>query len=194
MLSLTLPLESDVTTDQMTINAHADLTRTYLGNVVMGRAITNGRIQIDATTQNLNLTGHAALSSLPSDVSYFMDFRALAPTEVAEKAHVITHITPATAIASGFAVGDHFYGNAELQTDYTRLANNTGKVELALNLTPAKFSSRYGTRPQGARRRFRLNWRWWMGISRPSTNCWRQAPIWMYADRPACAPTARLNC
>lgn len=139
MLSLTLPLESDVTTDQMTINAHADLTRTYLGNVVMGRAITNGRIQIDATTQNLNLTGHAALSSLPSDVSYFMDFRALAPTEVAEKAHVITHITPTTAIASGFAVGDHFYGNAELQTDYTRLANNTGKVELALNLTPAKI-------------------------------------------------------
>ena len=138
-LSLTLPLESDVTTDQMTINAHADLTRTYLGNVVMGRAITDGRIQIDATTQNLNVKGHALLSGLSSDVTYFMDFRSLAPTQVAEKAHVLTHITPASATAAGFAVGDHFYGSADLQTDYTRLANNQGNVDLNLNLTPAKI-------------------------------------------------------
>lgn len=137
--TLTLPLDSDVTTDQMTVDAHAAVTHTHLGNVVMGRAITNGTFKIAATTQQMDLSGHAALSGLPADLSYFMDFRSLKPTDIAEQAHVMATITPVTAQAAGIAVGEHFEGKATLGVDYARHANQKATVGLNLNLTPAKI-------------------------------------------------------
>ncbi|MFT8670414.1 AsmA-like C-terminal region-containing protein [Acetobacter orientalis] len=136
--TLTLPLDSDVTTDQMTVDAHAHVTHAHLGNVVMNRAITDGAFNLSATTEKMDLAGHAAVGGFPADLSYFMDFRSLKPTDVAEKAHVMATITPASAIAAGIAVGNHFDGKAKLGVDYTRLANKQATVNLALNLTPAQ--------------------------------------------------------
>ncbi|MGO2957675.1 MAG: AsmA-like C-terminal region-containing protein [Acetobacter sp.] len=137
--TLSLPLESTVTTDQMSVDAHATVTQTHLGNVVMGRAITNGSFKINATTEKMDLSGHAALGGLPADVSYFMDFRSLKPTEISEKAHVLAHITPASAASAGFAAGDHFDGSATLAVDYAKLENKQATVGLNLDLTPARI-------------------------------------------------------
>lgn len=132
--SLTLPLESTVSTDQMIVDAHADVTHTHLGNVVAGRAITSGTFQIAATTQQMDLSGHGVLGGLPSDITYFMNFRSLSPQDAAEKAHLFSRITPATATAAGIDTSSHFYGSANLAVDYARLANKQGSVTINLDL------------------------------------------------------------
>lgn len=132
--SLTLPLESDVTTDQMVVDAHAQVSHTHLGNVVAGRAITDGTFQIAATTQQMDLSGHGVLGGLPSDITYFMNFRSLRPQDTAEKAHLFTRITPDTASAAGIDTSTHFYGSADLGVDYARLGNKHGSVDISLDL------------------------------------------------------------
>lgn len=132
--SLTLPLESHVTTDQMHVDAHADVTHTMLGNVVAGRAITDGRFSIAATTQQMDLRGHGVLGGLPSDITYFMNFRSLQPQDTAEKAHLSSRITPETAAAAGIETGTYFYGSADLAVDYARKASKQGSVTIAMDL------------------------------------------------------------
>lgn len=137
--SLTLPLESDVTTDQMIVDAHAQVSHTHLGNVVAGRAITTGTFQIAATTQQMDLNGHGVLGGLPSDITYFMNFRSLKPQEIAEKAHLFTRITPETATAAGIDTSSHFYGSADLGVDYARQANKQGTVHINLDLKHSRI-------------------------------------------------------
>ncbi|KXV62202.1 hypothetical protein AD949_13310 [Acetobacter orleanensis] len=132
--SLTLPLESKVTTDQMVVDAHAQVSNTHLGNVVAGRAITDGTFQIAATTQQMELSGHGVLGGLPSDITYFMNFRSLRPQDTAEKAHLFTRITPETANAAGIDTSSHFYGSADLGVEYARQANKHGTVNINLDL------------------------------------------------------------
>lgn len=132
--SLTLLLESNVTTDQMVVDAHAQVSHTHLGNVVAGRAITDGTFKIAASTQQMDLSGHGVLGGLPSDITYFMNFRSLRPEDTAEKAHLFTRMTPETANAAGIDTGSHFYGSADLGVDYNRLANKHGAVNVNLDL------------------------------------------------------------
>lgn len=136
-LKLTLPLISRVKIDDMTINAHADISNAALGNVVAGRGITNGRFTLDTSTDGLSLSGTGTVSGLPSTLCYSTDFRHVGPQETLEQAHLTSRLTPATVAAAGFDTGDHFDGSANLDVAYLQTGDHHGTVKIALDLAPA---------------------------------------------------------
>lgn len=137
-LSLTLPLIDQVTIDEMAISTHAELSSVSLGNAVAGRSITRGRFGLDATADGLNLSGEGVVGGLPSTLSFFTDFRRVAPNDLLESAHLTSRLTPATITAAGYDPADHFAGSADLDVTYKQTGDRHGTVDVALDMERAR--------------------------------------------------------
>ncbi|MBB2167349.1 hypothetical protein HLH36_03080 [Gluconacetobacter aggeris] len=140
VLHLVLPLDDKVSVDQIRLNGHADLDHLHLGDVVQGRALDDGRVTLDATTQGLTMRGTALLGGMESALTYAMDFRGTPEVRTTESAHVRIHATPESAVRAGFDVGQRFHGSADLDVDYDRFPDSTGQVDLKLDLADAALT------------------------------------------------------
>ena len=137
-LGLSLPLIDQVTVDEMTITTHADLSAVSLGNAVAGRSITQGRFGLDATADGLNLSGNGVVGGLPSTLSFYTDFRHVAPNDLMESAHLTSRLTPATLTAAGYDPADHFAGSADLDVAYKQTGDRHGIIDVALDMERAR--------------------------------------------------------
>lgn len=138
-LSLSLPLVSHVHIDDMTINAHAEVSHAAMGNVVAGRSVTNGRFGLDATTQGLALAGSGVIGGLPATVSYTTDFSHVGPKGLLEQAHMTSRLTPQSLTAAGYDPGEHFNGTADLDVTYRETGDHHGTVDVGLDLEHARI-------------------------------------------------------
>jgi AsmA-like C-terminal region/Protein of unknown function len=139
-LHLVLPLNAHVRVDEIRLNGHADLAQVHLGNVVLGRALDDGQLAIDATTEALTLRGTGVLGGVPSTLRYDMDFRDVPDVRVRESAHLRARLTPEIAARAGFAVGQRFSGAADLDVGYDRFPDGTGQIALNLDLNDAALT------------------------------------------------------
>ncbi|WP_331000043.1 AsmA-like C-terminal region-containing protein [Acetobacter garciniae] len=138
-LSLSLPLVSHVRIDDMTINAHADVSHAMMGNVVAGRSVTNGHFELDATTQGLTLSGGGVIGGLPANVTYLADFSRVGPQAVLEQAHMTSRLTPQSLAAAGYDPGEHFNGTADLDVAYRETEDHHATVDVGLDLGHARI-------------------------------------------------------
>ncbi|MFS3133900.1 AsmA-like C-terminal region-containing protein [Gluconacetobacter sacchari] len=139
-LHLVLPLDDKVSVDQIRLNGHADIDHLHLGNVVQGRALDDGRMALDATTEGLTMRGTALLGGMASELTYGMDFRGTPDVRATESAHALIHVTPESAARAGFDAGQRFRGSAELDVAYDRFPDRTGRVALNLDLAKAALT------------------------------------------------------
>ncbi|MBB2205091.1 AsmA-like C-terminal region-containing protein [Gluconacetobacter takamatsuzukensis] len=149
LLHLVLPLDDKVSVAQIHLNGHADLDHLHLGNVVQGRALDDGRVALDATTEGLTMHGTALLGGMQSVLTYAMDFRGTPDVRTTETAQVRVHVTPESAVRAGFDVGQRFRGSAELDVDYDRFPDGTGQVGLKLDLADAALTIPVWSKQQG---------------------------------------------
>jgi hypothetical protein len=134
---LTLPLVSKVSTDDMTLDAHAHITHVSLEHVAMNRGVSDGTLDADITMHSMKLVGKGAFSHIPADVQGDVLFDRVARGQVVD--HVVTnlHLTPENAAAAGIPVADYMSGRGEMKVDYAAVKDADDRLALDLDLADA---------------------------------------------------------
>jgi hypothetical protein len=143
-LTAFIPLEDRVSFDDITIGSRVHLTALHLADVVDGRDLTRGDVQLRVDTQGLAAEGRAAIGGLETSLKLAMDFRAGPPGEVTQRASVTAPATiaqlqgfglPATTVASGRAV---------VSAEYEERRNGEASARLAADLRDTVFATPVG--------------------------------------------------
>ncbi|MBO1359200.1 hypothetical protein J2D73_05240 [Acetobacter sacchari] len=134
---LELPLESHITTDDMRLDGHAQLTHVHLGDAAIGRDMDDATIAMDVTMKGLTLTGSGLFAHIPTDVQGSVDFDAAPPRHVVDKVDAQMHMTPENAVLAGIPVDGRFDGVADMNAKYASMSDGTATLGLNLDLTRA---------------------------------------------------------
>ncbi|MBE7209517.1 MAG: hypothetical protein INR65_00720 [Gluconacetobacter diazotrophicus] len=148
-VSVTLPLEAKVTTEQIRLVARDHLTDLHLGNVVAGRALDRGNIRVRATTDGLDLSGTAVLDNIPARLRYGRDFRSGPPDQPTETAQVSATVTTAILRAEGLDPRDRLSGTAALSVDYAARRDGEARIGLGLDMADLGVSTEVWNKPRG---------------------------------------------
>ncbi|GBR07031.1 AsmA-like C-terminal region-containing protein [Acetobacter oeni] len=135
--TLQLPLRAHVSTDDMTLDGHAHLTRLHLGDVAMGRAVDDGTLDTDVTMHGMTLAGHVLFSHIPADVKADTTFDDVPSGGTVDHVLAHLHLTPENVEAAGIPVSSYFYNRAEIAVNYTMIKDLPDTVALDLNMLNA---------------------------------------------------------
>jgi hypothetical protein len=131
-LGLTLPLDAKVTLAQLQANVHVDIQNLALQNLVLGRSLTGGQFTIDADTNKLQMTGKAALASIPVQLTLNADLTAGPPTQVIASLAVNATADQAALAKAGIPTGGVLSGAAQFTLSLTALRN--GRTDIAATI------------------------------------------------------------
>ena len=147
--TLTLPLIAKVTTDDMTLDGHAHLTRVHLTGVAMNRNVDNGTVDAHVTMHGMDLTGKGLFSGIPANVRSNILFDRAKPGQTVD--HIVTnlHLTPENVAAAGIPVADYMSGLGELKVDYAAIKGQSDKLALDLDLAQAAVHIPLWSKPVG---------------------------------------------
>jgi hypothetical protein len=139
-LTLSLPLDQDVTMDQVAIRAHAHLDGAHLGGVIAGRDLDQGVLDLDATVDGLTLSGTAALAGIPASVQASMDFRAGGPGQVLQRVSVSGRPSARQLAAAGLDAGALLDGTLGLDATLSERRDGAGDIAVTADLGPATLA------------------------------------------------------
>ncbi|AQS85791.1 MAG: AsmA-like C-terminal region-containing protein [Acetobacter aceti] len=135
--TLTLPLISKVSTDDMTLDGHAHLTHVSLEHVAMGRGVGGGTLDADVTMHGMKFVGAGAFSHIPADVKGEVLFDSASRGQMID--HIVTnlHLTPDNVTAAGVPVAPYMSGRGEMKVDYAAIKDADDQLMLDLDLADA---------------------------------------------------------
>ena len=136
-LTLSLPLETRTTMDDVAIRAHAHLEAVHLGGVVAGGNLDQGVLDLDASADGLSMSGTATLAGIPSNLKASIDFRTGGPSQVVQRVSVSGRPTAQQLVAAGLDVGAVLDGPLGLNATLTEQRDGSGEIGVAADLTPA---------------------------------------------------------
>ena len=139
-LTLSLPLETRTTMDDVAIRAHAHLDAVHLGGVVAGRNLDQGVLDLDANADGLSISGTAALAGIPANLKANMDFRAGGPAEVVQRVSVSGRPTAQQLVAAGLDVGAVLDGPLGLNATLTEQRDGSGEIGVTADLAPTTIT------------------------------------------------------
>jgi len=134
-LAMTIPLEADVSMDDIGIRAKAHLEQVHLGNVVAGHDLDNGTMDLEATAQGLTFSGPADLAGIPANLTGSMDFRAGGPAQVLQRIGVTGRATTAQLAAIGVVLTPFVDGPMNLSATLAEHRDGAGEVAVSADLT-----------------------------------------------------------
>jgi hypothetical protein len=143
-LTVNLPLDNKVTTDQIGIHATGTLSDLHLGAIAADRDLDKGQIAMDVTNDGLTATGTALLAHLPSTLQLSMDFRDGPPTQVLQHVAATARVLPADAKAAGLTVIGLDGGSIAVSLDYADQRNGTATLHFAADLKDAALDTPLG--------------------------------------------------
>jgi len=139
-LAMTIPLEANVTMDDIGIRATAHLEDVHLGDIVAGRDMDSGTLDLEATTQGLKFTGKVTLAGIPAAMTGDMDFRAGGPSQVLQRITVDGRTSTRQLAATGWDLSPFVDGPLGLTATLTERRDGAGAIALAADLTPAALA------------------------------------------------------
>lgn len=139
-LAMTIPLEASVTMDDIGIHATAHLEDVHLGDVVAGRDLDDGTLDLDATAQGLTIAGKALLAGIPATVTGDMDFRAGGPGQVLQRITIESRATAPQLAAAGLDISPMVDGPLGLAAVMTERRDGAGAIAVTADLTPATLA------------------------------------------------------
>jgi hypothetical protein len=134
-VSVNLPLDNRVTMDDIAIRVGAHLDNAALGEVIAGRDLSGGSLDVVATDDGLTVKGQAALAGIPASLNATMDFRAGAPTQVVQRVTVSGRPDAKQLAAAGLDATGLLDGPIDLQAVLTEQRNGSGAVSVTADLT-----------------------------------------------------------
>jgi hypothetical protein len=139
-LAVTLPLEKNVTMDDISIRAQAHLEDLHLTSVVAGQNLDDGAFDLDANADGMKLNGRALLASVPATVNVSMDFRVGPPTQAVQTVTVTGQANASQLAAVGLDATSVLSGPMQLSATLTERRNGSGDVVVASDLTSAELT------------------------------------------------------
>jgi hypothetical protein len=139
-LTVSLPLESNVTMDAIAIGAQAHLEGVRVPGIVAGRDLDQGAVDLKANNDGMTIGGQAVLGTIPASFDAALDFRAGAPSQVLQTVTVTGQPTAAQLTAAGFNPDGLFVsGAAGIRAKLTERRDGQGSVAVAADLGAAEM-------------------------------------------------------
>ncbi len=132
-----LPLDARVTMDEVSLEAHAQLSDLHLTDVAAGRALDNGQLNLSATGDGLTLAGSGQLAGIPAQIAGNLDFRAGPPGQVQQRFTVSARTDAHSLAAAGLDAGTLLAGPADLTATYARHRNGLSDIDIRAALDDA---------------------------------------------------------
>jgi hypothetical protein len=139
-VTVTLPLDNRVTMDDILIRVAAHVDNAALGDVVVGRNLSGGSLDVAASDDGLTVKGQALLAGIPANLDAAMDFRAGPPTQVVQRVAMTGRPDAKQLAAVGLDATDLVAGPIDLQAVLTEQRNGTGSVSVDAELTGATLT------------------------------------------------------
>ena len=136
-VSVRLPLEADLSMDDVAIHAAARLDGVHLDDVAAGRPMDQGRLALDATNDGLTVKGDAKLAGIAAQLDAAMDFRAGAPSQVVQLVTVSGRPDAGQLAAAGLDTAGLLSGPVPIRMVLTEHRNGAGTLAVQADLTPA---------------------------------------------------------
>jgi hypothetical protein len=139
-VATTVPLDARVTMDDIAIRVSAHLDNTFLGDVVAGRDLSQGTLDLAANNDGLTVKGQASVAGIPANLDAAMDFRAGPPTQVLQHVTVTGRPDAKQLAAAGLDVTDLLTGQVDLKAVLSEERNGSGNLSLDAGLTGATLT------------------------------------------------------
>ena len=136
-LALSLPLDQNVTIDQVAIHGQGQLTGLHLGHVAAGRDLDDAALDFDVTGDGLRMGGRATLAGIAATLGVQMDFRDGPPSQAVQKVTVAGSATTRQLAAAGLDLGQVAGGTAALTASLVERRDNAGVVTVHADLAQA---------------------------------------------------------
>ncbi len=148
-VTVALPLDNNVSIDEVQVRAHSVMNNVHLGNVVSGRALDRGSLSVSADTNGLSLDGDGLVGAIPARLHYAMDFRAGPPEQLVEQAQVQAAVTEAALQREGLDPSGNVTGSAGLAVGYAARRDGQAAVTLGLDMTGLGIATAVWNKPAG---------------------------------------------
>lgn len=135
-LNVTLPLEKKVQMTDVTIHALAHLNGVHLSGLVAGRDLSQGVVDLDATSDGLSVKGQAQIAGIGAQLEGSMDFRAGPPSQVVQRVSVTGKPGAGQLAAAGLDPGGTVLGQIPMKAVYSQRRSGDVEVAVEADLTP----------------------------------------------------------
>ena len=143
-LTVQVPLEEQVSMDQVPIHAHGMVADTHLGNVVAGRDLDAGQLTFDVTNDGLSISGPAQVDHLPGSLAVAMDFRDGPKTQVLQHITASLQANASDAKTAGLSAIGLQSGGITAAIDYAERRDNTAILQIDMDLNDGAFITPLG--------------------------------------------------
>lgn len=139
-LTVALPLENNVSMDDIAIHARAHLDDVHLASVVAGHDLDQGSFDLEADAEGMKLNGKASLAAIPAAIDATMDFRAGPPTQAVQTVAISGKTTAAQLASAGLETTSVVSGPMQLSATLTERRNGLGELAITSDLTGAELN------------------------------------------------------
>lgn len=139
-LMLSFPIEHKLTLADVAIRVDAHLEAVHLSDVVAGQDVDQGLFDLDANSNELTLSGSAALAGIPASIKGMMDFRSGGSGQVVQRISVSGRPTVRQLVAAGLETGGALDGTIGLDATLSERRNGTGDIAMTADLSPAAMA------------------------------------------------------
>jgi hypothetical protein len=132
-----LPLESNLTVDQVQIHAATHLTGLHLGRIVAGRDLDGGVADLTADNDGLTVHGTARLGGIPAKLAVALDFRKGPPSQKLQTVTVSADPDARQLAAAGLDTAGLLTGPAAISAVLTERRDGAGDIAVQADLAHA---------------------------------------------------------
>lgn len=142
-LQLRLLLAKDLTLDEIFVSADAALTDVSMANVVLGRNVTNGELQLQVDKSGMDVAGRVQMTGIPAELSWRENFEDGAPFKANfELAASIddVHKLEDLGIQAAPLAHDYIRGGVDAQVRYTIFDARRSRVDVRADIANSELT------------------------------------------------------
>ena len=135
-----LPLEFNLSIDDLRIQSTGRLTRLHLTGIAAGRDLDQGDLDFAVNSDSLSLHGNALIGGIASQLQVGLDFRDGGPTQVLEKVSATATADARQLAAAGLDTAGLVEGNTRLEATVQERRNGQGDILVRADLAAAALA------------------------------------------------------
>ncbi len=139
-VSVKLPLQEDISDNDIKILADAALADVHLGDVAAHRDLDQGMLTLHVTNAGLTIDGAGSFSDLPTDLALKMDFRDGLLGQIQEQLRASATVDAVSGPKAGLPDGIITNGHAPIVLSYASPRGAPSSIAIAADLTPAELT------------------------------------------------------
>lgn len=138
-LNIAFPLLSDLPVEQLQLRVQARLREVRMADVLLGRPLERGTVELTVDNNGLRASGTATLAEIAARLTVEMDFRNGPPGQVVMRETVRAETDARKLVALGLAFSEVIEGQVGLDVRTERRRNGQGTATVRADLSQARL-------------------------------------------------------